>query len=283
VIRLSVTRRSGDDALRRRRGQAGSSPSWPRIVANGVVSYHVYANTGIGDPINYSSPVATLSGTLTWTSAPLAYPGTWKFGVRAFWPMSGLEEQNVDAVAKIVLTSNGIDVTNQPLPPTGLRVLAMAGGALRVEWCYASNTTPSRLPTGFHVYSLLPGGTLSPTIQTRRPSGRPKGRAGPTLACARTLPNGGCSPGTRPDGSQRWSPAIGGGYVYPTPVATVSYSSGRFGTFACNLPGLINGQSYVIAVRAFNSIAEETNTNTVTVTADAVGPSAVSSLTATAT
>jgi hypothetical protein len=38
----------------------------------------------------------------------------------------------------------------------------------------------------------------------------------------------------------------------------------------------------VIGVRAFNAVAEETNTKTVTVTADATGPSAVNSLTATA-
>jgi hypothetical protein len=25
-----------------------------------MIGYHVYANTGIGDPINYASPVATV-------------------------------------------------------------------------------------------------------------------------------------------------------------------------------------------------------------------------------
>ena len=60
-----------------------------------ATAYHIYTNTGAGDPINYASPVATVSA-LTWTSSALSYPGTWSFGVRAFDTVSGLEEQNLD-------------------------------------------------------------------------------------------------------------------------------------------------------------------------------------------
>ncbi len=60
-----------------------------------ATAYHVYANTGGGDPIDYSSVVDT-TATLTYPTSALSYPGTWSFGVRAFDTVSGLEEQNLD-------------------------------------------------------------------------------------------------------------------------------------------------------------------------------------------
>ena len=44
----------------------------------------------------------------------------------------------------------------------------------------------------------------------------------------------------------------------------------------------MDGVTYVIGVRAYNATAEEPNTMTVTVTADATGPEPVDSLTAVA-
>jgi hypothetical protein len=90
------------------------------------VGYYVYSNTGIGDPINYITPIATILGfeNTTWVSAGLAYPGTWKFGVRAFSPCG--TEQNVDCVVTIVLDASGNDVTNVPNPPIGLRAFSIA-------------------------------------------------------------------------------------------------------------------------------------------------------------
>jgi hypothetical protein len=41
--------------------------------------------------------------------------------------------------------------------------------------------------------------------------------------------------------------------------------------------------TYTIGVRAYNATAEESNSNTVIVTADATGPAAVGALTGTAT
>ena len=64
--------------------------------------YHIYSNTGVGDPIDYSTILAT-TGLLTWTSSPLAYPGTWRFGVRAFNPVNGLEEENLDCSIALIL------------------------------------------------------------------------------------------------------------------------------------------------------------------------------------
>ena len=127
-----------------------------------TLEYHVYSNTGIGDPINYTSAIAT-TGLLGWTSSPLTSPGVWRFGVRAFNPVSGLEEENLDASITLILDASGRDITNRPLPPTAIRAFATAGGGIRVEWAY-NTINPSPVPTGFHVY-IGTGGTpnyLSP-------------------------------------------------------------------------------------------------------------------------
>jgi hypothetical protein len=113
------------------------------------VQYHVYANLGNRDPIDYKSPIATVS-TTTWTSAALASPGTWQFGVRAF-DANG-EEQNLDCAVTVVLDSHGNDITNVPAPPGGLRAFATAGGSIRMEWWYPVAGGP-KAPRGFHVYS----------------------------------------------------------------------------------------------------------------------------------
>lgn len=193
-----------------------------------ATGYHIYTNTGAGDPINYASPAATVSA-LTWTSPTLSFPGTWSFGVRAFDTESGLEEQNLDCSVTMSLESSSQNITNQPLPPAGLRALPLAGGSVRLEWPYPV-VNRARVPTGFHVY-MGTGGT--------------------------------------PD--------------YSTPTETVSFGAGLANTFVANLSGLTDGTTYSIGVRAYNATAEETNTNTVAVTADASGPSAVVSLTAIAT
>jgi len=116
--------------------------------------YHIYANTGAGDPINYSSVIAT-TASLTWTSGALAYPGTWMFGARAFDTVSTLEEANLDAAVKLILDSGGNDITSRPAPPLALRAFALAGAAIRVEWSY-NTISPSIVPTGFHVYIGTP-------------------------------------------------------------------------------------------------------------------------------
>jgi hypothetical protein len=128
------------------------------LLAGNRIQYHVYGNTGIGDPINYATPLATVDA-LTWSSSSLAASGTWKFGVRAFDAVTGLEEENLDCAVKIVLDASGSDVTNRPLSPTGLRAFAVKGGAIKVEWYYPQAQGPGQ-PTGFHVY-VTAGATLS--------------------------------------------------------------------------------------------------------------------------
>ncbi len=114
-----------------------------------AVQYHVYANSGRGDPIDYQHPVDTTAMT-TFTSWGLRFPGIWKFAVRAFDVLTGLEEQNLDAQVTITLGADGSDVSSIPDPPVGLLVLAVAGGKIRVEWGYP--TIHGGNPTGFHVY-----------------------------------------------------------------------------------------------------------------------------------
>ena len=118
--------------------------------------YHIYSNTGIGDPINYSSIIAT-TGLLEWTSGPLSFPGIWRFGVRAFSLVTSLEEQNLDCSITLILDASGNDITNRPKPPTALRAFATAAGGIRVEWAY-NTINPLPVPTGFHVY-IGTGGT----------------------------------------------------------------------------------------------------------------------------
>jgi hypothetical protein len=126
---------------------------------SGDVNYHIYSNNGLGGAIDYDSPIDT-TASLTYTTGPLAFPGSWTFGVRAFYVGPGLEEQNVDAVVTILLDAAGKDITNQPSPPVGLRAFPIAAGSIRVEWTYPP-AVGAKIPTGFHVY--LGTGTLSYT------------------------------------------------------------------------------------------------------------------------
>ena len=98
-----------------------------------AISYHIYENQGLGDPINYAIPVGAVTR-LNWTSGALNVPGQYRLGVRAFDASTGLEEQNVDAAVLLSLDAAGNDVSNVPLPPVGLRAFPKAGGAVRVEW-----------------------------------------------------------------------------------------------------------------------------------------------------
>jgi hypothetical protein len=126
---------------------AGFKLRWTGVAPSGI-GYNIYANTGQGDAINYVTPIATTTNT-TWTSSSLAYPGDWKFAVRAYNIFG--EEKNLDCMVEIILDSSGNDITLRPLPPLALRAFPTAGGGVRVEWAYA-NVQPAKVPTGFHVY-----------------------------------------------------------------------------------------------------------------------------------
>jgi len=243
--------RDGEDRARRRRGWLLHLIPSPLGGQTSGLGYNIYSNGGFG-PINYSTPIATTTR-LTWTSGPLLYPADWKFGVRAFDGYG--EEQNLDCAVEIILDSGGNDITQRPAAPVGLRAFALAGGAIRAEWSYPFSTALA-LPTAFHVY-LTPdtAGVLAPVTPVR--SSRH---------------------GKRPAGGQVWRGSIGTSLGYQQPAATVLYGSMIANTFVCNIPGLMNGVTYLVGVRAFNAVAEEPNTVAVSVTADSVGPLPVDSL-----
>jgi hypothetical protein len=119
--------------------------------------YHVYGNLGQGGQIDYTTPIALVAGH-TWTSTTVTVPGQYKLGVRAFDPITGLEDQNIDAAIDLVIDAQGNDVTDVPPSPVGLRAFPVAGGKLRVEWTCPCGST-WRQPTGFHVY-LSSGSSL---------------------------------------------------------------------------------------------------------------------------
>jgi hypothetical protein len=219
---VKTSRSKRDIYYRQRTGQSVRF-RLPPFMGAGQIAYNIYANTGAGDPINYVTPIATTT-LLTYTTAPLSFPGTWSFGVRAH-DANG-EEQNLEAAVTFILSASGVDITNKPVAPIGLGAFATVGGGIRVQWTYPGVSTRAKTPTGFHVYTG---------------SGTPS---------------------------------------YVTAVATVLWGQSLGGSFVSNLGPYANGTVLAIGVRAYNSTAEESNTTFVTVTADAVGPSAVVSLTA---
>ncbi len=130
----------------------GPGPSGP----TSATQYHVYGNGGSGGPIDYGTPLATVS-LLTWTSPALLASSDWAFGVRAFDPISLLEEANVDARVRILIDAARADITARPLAPLGLTALPRAAGAIRVHWVANYTPDPTALgATGYHVYLGTP-------------------------------------------------------------------------------------------------------------------------------
>jgi hypothetical protein len=158
---MRPVRRPGRPASPRRSSVVYGPTAEAIAVLGGGLAYHVYANSGAGDPINYATPIATVSGT-AWTSGTLAAPGTWSFGVRAF--DGNGEEQNLDCAVVIVLDGNGNDITNRPMPPVGLRGFATPSASIRVEWYFPPANGP-KAPTGFNVYC-----TAGPSVSYSNPA-----------------------------------------------------------------------------------------------------------------
>ena len=100
--------------------------------------------------------LATVSGT-SWSTPALDAPSDWRFGVRAFDTVSGLEEQNVDAAVEIVVSAGGTDVSNVPQPVSLATATALAGTAAAVHWFYpVAAARAVWRPTGFQVFIGTP-------------------------------------------------------------------------------------------------------------------------------
>jgi hypothetical protein len=123
-----------------------------------AISYNIYANDGRGGDVDYNTPIAT-TALRTFTVNPLACPGDHTFAVRAFDTISGIEEANTDARARIVTDSSGNDVTARPNGVLGLSARLTANGTCWVSWGYNS-TGQGGAPLQFNIY-LTPGGSAS--------------------------------------------------------------------------------------------------------------------------
>ena len=119
------------------------------------VVYHIYKNNGSGGPIDWTTVVATVSG-LTWTSSALATPSDTTFAVRAYDNVTTYEDQNIDATARLVVSSGGVDITNVPVAPSMLTVTPTANASLEVDWLYAGAISGAKAPTGFKIYCNTP-------------------------------------------------------------------------------------------------------------------------------
>lgn len=100
-----------------------------------AISYNIYANDGQGGDVDYSTPVASTTA-LTFSVAALASPSDNIFGVRAFDTTSGIEEANTDARVRVIIDSDGNDVSARPNPVIGLSATPTAGGTCWVSWGY---------------------------------------------------------------------------------------------------------------------------------------------------
>ena len=129
-------------------------------------SYHVYGNGGAGAPVDYTASLATVSGT-SWATPALAAGSDWRFGVRAFDTVSGLEETNVDASVEISVSAGGTDASDTPQAPTLVTATPVAGGGVRVDWSYPVAAARALWrPSGFHVYGGTPTASFGTPLAT---------------------------------------------------------------------------------------------------------------------
>lgn len=123
-----------------------------------AITYNIYANDGLGGPVDYTTPIATTPA-LGWTPGPLPPSSDTTFAVRAFDTTLGLEEANTEARVRIILDATGRDVSARPNPPSALVARATAAGGCLASWSY-SPTGQGGWPTAFSVY-LTPGTVAS--------------------------------------------------------------------------------------------------------------------------
>jgi hypothetical protein len=154
------------------------------------VKAHLYRNDGLGGPVDYSTPFATVTDpAAAFTTAAVAAPSDTTFALRFHDETTGLEERNTAALARVVVNASGVDVTRVPAAPTGVSASPLAAGKARVRWTYT--LLPGQpAPTGFHVYAGTPTPDLSAPAATlpyfrdrqRYATGPAEGLAGADLA-----------------------------------------------------------------------------------------------------
>ena len=286
-----------------------------------AIHYRVYGNGGVGGaPIDYSTVLATVSGT-SWVTPALALGSNWLFGVRAFDTVSGLEELNTDATTRVIVDGNGADASGRPGSPLAIAADPQANGTVLVTWTFLP-TPGLALPSLFKIWLSSAGTFLSPRYWTPH-YWAPSWWSGKfwLSAGAASVP-GGAYFSDRFYASRYFAPVYlshvvaagpptsGGAYfgtsyfarsyfapVYwphgfvstappvvnfgTVPAATVPYQA-TVVNYGVTLSGLTDRQLYAIGVRASNGFDDPNVTNTL-VLGLAAGPEAVQLLTATAT
>jgi hypothetical protein len=127
-------------------------------VPGGGDRFRIYANDGLGGPINFTTPVATVTGT-SWTTPTLLPNGVYRYCVRTFDTVTGLEDDNADAIVEIRLDASGYDVSGVPSPAFAISARATASGGAQVSWAWLPRPNEAN-PTGFRVW-LTAGVTVN--------------------------------------------------------------------------------------------------------------------------
>ncbi len=141
-----------------------------------AIAYRIYSNSGLGDPINYSTPIAQVSSP-TFTTQSLPAPGDYLFGIRAVDTTTNLEEANTNVRLRLVLDAAGNDITQRPNPPFALSVRPSTQG-VHVSWCHRTSS-PAAPPIGFRVYV-----GLDPMVDYTKPAAVVTYSPGPLLQTA---------------------------------------------------------------------------------------------------
>lgn len=129
-----------------------------------AIVYRVYKGDASGGPVDYSAPIATVSG-LTYVGSALATGSTTRFAVRAYDDVSAVLDDSVDSEVEIVVAADGTDLTNAPTPVRALRARPRPAGAVAVEWTH-DDPDPARTPTGFKVYAGTPTVSYATALAT---------------------------------------------------------------------------------------------------------------------
>jgi len=112
--------------------------------------YRIFANDFAGGPVDYSTPIATVSGS-PYATAAIPTGSDVTFAVRTYDSTSGLDDGNVDAVVRIITNGSGADKTAVPAMPSTISATARAGGECRVDWVYVRGSGVAE-PTAFDVF-----------------------------------------------------------------------------------------------------------------------------------
>jgi hypothetical protein len=250
----------------------GSSPT---------LRYNVYASPAPGEPIDYSTPIATTAA-LSWTSGPSAPPAPIGSNAgpfpRAAFPDAAFPAIAYSGAGKVIVVTPAGPITLS-VPGTwsfGVRAANAFGEELNLD-CEVTITFDA---AGNDV-SNIP----APPISLRA---IPTAGAGliviwgyPPVAAGPKAPTGFhvyLGTGGAPDYGAPASVYLGGD---ASPVRVIPYNAAILGTWMARIPSLIGGTTYAIGVRAFNATGEEQNTATASATADGTGPLPVIGLTAT--